>query len=56
MNDPLTVSPAEAGRLIGCGEKTVRRLVKAGTLRAVPHLPTTRIAVCEIRRFVEAAQ
>lgn len=56
MNDPLTRNPREAARMIGCSEKHVRRLIHAGVLRAVPHLPTTRIALCEIRRFVEEAQ
>lgn len=52
--DTLTRNPREAAAMIGCSEKTVRRLIKAGLLAAVPHLPTTRIAVCEIRRFCEA--
>jgi excisionase family DNA binding protein len=53
--DTTWVSAAEAGRLCGVTERTVRRWVAAGHLAADMSGPTLRIAVADLQPYIDAA-
>jgi excisionase family DNA binding protein len=52
---PAWVSAAEAGRLCGVTERTVRRWVTTGRLPADMSGPTVRIAVADLQPYIAAA-
>lgn len=50
--DPVALSAAQAGEVLGVSEWTIRRLVKDGHLRKVPYLgDRVLIARVELERF-----
>ena len=53
-SDPQYVSPARASAMVGVSPRTLRRAIRAGRLRAHRVGRLVRIAVPELRRWVEA--
>lgn len=57
--EPLTLSPEEAGELVGCSADKVRDLVHRGVLPRVPHLGRLiripRVALLEVFRLNDVA-
>lgn len=57
MAAPRLYKPAEAGKLLGVHEQTVRRLVRDGHLRGVdmgvPGYPRLRIRDDDLEAFIE---
>lgn len=53
---PLAVPSAEAGRLLGVSETTVRRLIRAGELPTIPHVgDRVLVPVASLEAWVEQA-
>ncbi len=46
-----TVTVAEAAKLLGVDQKTIRRRIQAGVIKTVPELGATRIPLAEINRL-----
>jgi excisionase family DNA binding protein len=53
-NTPRYLSLADAGTIASLSERTLRRAIKAGTLRAHYLGRTVRIELGELRRWIEA--
>jgi excisionase family DNA binding protein len=49
---PRAFTAQEAAQRLGVSDETVRRLVRDGHLRAVPHLSHIRIATDELEAFM----
>lgn len=49
---PRAYSVRQVSERLGVSEATVYRLVKAGAIPAVPHLPTIRIAASALDEFL----
>lgn len=53
---PLTVTPAEAARLLGCGRTTVFALLSAGEIKSFLYGRKRLIPVESLRHWVERQQ
>lgn len=51
-DEPLAVSPEEAGRMVGVTRQTIHKLVRSGALPAAKVGRSTRITVDSIRALV----
>ena len=50
---PLLVRLERAAEALDCSPTTIKRLIRAGTLPAVKVQGSTRVRVCDLRKFVE---
>jgi excisionase family DNA binding protein len=49
------LTPNEVAALVGLSASTIRRLVRDGVLRPVPHAPRVLIARAEVDRWVSGS-